>query len=80
MRRLTMTPPCMTPRQHARAEREGWAIFVVEVRRVRGTVTARYQVQKLDEVGKLGSDDDAFALAREMGIRIDEDGYVIGGG
>lgn len=56
---------------HKAAVAQGWAVWATD---------GGPQVQRLDlrEDGEpeLDSDDDAIALAREMGLDIDDDGFV----
>lgn len=77
MRTLTIKPDFMTTEEHRRAEREGWSIFYVSTRQFGRTRSWRPQVQRLDEKGILDSDEQAYVLARAMGVNIDENGYVL---
>lgn len=63
----TICPDYISPELHFRMEQEGWSIFDHD---------GRAQVMKLDEVGKLTDDVQAWELAGIAGLVIDEEGYV----
>jgi len=64
----TLQPPGVSAEQHFWMEQEGWSIF---------DVNGRQQVQAIDERGLLPDDAAAWKLAREMGLAIDAEGWLI---
>lgn len=63
----TIRPGYISEELHFRMEQEGWAIFDHD---------GRAQVMKLDELGKLTDDVQAWELAGMAGLVIDEEGYL----
>jgi hypothetical protein len=66
---LTIKPPELDERQHARAEAEGWSIFLYDE-------PPRARVCAIDELGII-TDAEALLLARRMGLEVDDDGFLL---